>query len=745
MAQIINSLCQNNILARPGQPLCNHATNVALIASSFAEKFGLATILQSAGFLHDLGKSTPEFQEYLFDSNAKRGSVEHSALGAKNASSNASDIPHIAELLANTIASHHGLLYDYLTPHGDTPLHDKLDKTVLIADDSSMNLNLMRAEFNALIDKISNEDKAFGLSMITKLAYSCLVDADRLDAYHHEIGVMYSRPPIPDWDAVLSNLTHYLNLFNTNEAVSDITTFRKHVSDSCGEAGNKDRGIYKLEVPTGGGKTLASLRFALEHAKKHGLERIIYVIPYLSILSQTAKAIREALSADEHFVLEHHSNFLPDEPEHYKLNTDRWDAPIILTTQVQFLESIFSARGSDLRKLHHMANSILIFDEVQSLPVNCIHLFNSALHFLNHVCGSTMLLCTATQPLLDTVPRKLRFSQNSSIVTCGPLPKRNNICNAMKPGGYSYTELAAFVMDKHRRSTLIIVNTKAAAKFLYEELKQNGEPVLHLSTSMCGIHRDKVIEELRRRLRDNEPVLCVSTQLIEAGVDISLECVIRDVAGLDSIYQAAGRCNRHGEFGETKNVYVINIAGENLSKLPDIKIGAEITMRLFAEGSAEDLDAYYQYYFYARKDIMDYPIKGGGSIYDLLASNAQGRGAYKNRKDKFDTKPPALLAAIRSAAEAFYIIERGGKDVIVPYGEALELVEQYTKSYKDGEKRELLRKLGRFSVTLYPYQIEYLDKKGVLCPQEGLVVLEKGFYDSERGVDLEGQKDFLII
>ncbi len=257
-----------------------------------------------------------------------------------------------------------------------------------------------------------------------------------------------------------------------------------------------------LEVPTGGGKTLASVRFALEHARKHGLDRIIYVIPYLSILSQTAKEIRRALDADESTVLEHHSNFLvhPDEAENYKLHTDRWDAPIILTTQVQFLESIFSAKGSDLRKLHNMADSVLIFDEAQSVPVKCVHLFNGAVSFLNRVCSSTILLCTATQPLLDTVERPLVFSKKESVAVCDSQPKRYELKNEMKPGGHTYPELAAFVLDKHKSSTLVIVNTKAAAKALTEELAASGVQALHLSTNMCSAHRDDVIKELRRRL-----------------------------------------------------------------------------------------------------------------------------------------------------------------------------------------------------------------------------------------------------
>ena len=577
--------------------------------------------------------------------------------------------------------------------------------------------------------------------MLTKFVYSCLVDADRLDAYLFENGLEY-KPSNPDWDSFLARLVKKLGTF---DATSEIGAFRRQVSDSCAQAGAREQGIYKLEVPTGGGKTLASLRFALEHAKRHGLERVIYVIPYLSILSQTAQDIRHTLDADEFTVLEHHSGFLPDEPTYYKLQTDRWDAPVVLTTQVQFLESLFSARGSDLRKLHNMANSVIIFDEAQSLPVKCVHLFNGAINFLYSVCGSTILLCTATQPLLDKVNRPIRLSENPSLVQCGPLAKRTRVVSKIKADGYSYLELADFVRERHESSTLVIVNTKAAAKALYEELKDDEVAVLHLSTNMCAAHRDAVIAELRQRLKEREPILCISTQLIEAGVDISFACVIREVAGLDSIYQAAGRCNRHGEFEQVKDVYVVNISGQKLDKLPDIKIGAEITRWLFDEGRGDNIEEYYRRYFYARRGSTDYSIEGG-TLYDLLSHNKQGQHSYRGRKDKKGVPPPRMLAAIRSAADGFYVIDRGRMEVIVPYGRALELVSQYAAAAgDDAKRRRLLQTLGKYSVSLYQYQLDALEQSGALYAQDGLTILAGGFYDPERGVDLDGRHEFLYV
>ena len=741
----METILWNKAYARPGQLLSDHAKNVSTIAALYGSKIGLAELMRYIGFWHDYGKITVEFQNYIKPSNEnKRGHVKHSIYGAKHAYANKISIPLIAEIVSNVVASHHGSLYDNISPDGNTPILDRMATTEylsLATDCPDIDINVMKSELQSILSLIPTKDKPFYISMLIKFVYSCLIDADRLDAYFSESGDSYSNDK-PDWSMLLEKLTCKLEAYKIH---SEMDLLRKRVSESCLRSGSRDIGIYKLAAPTGSGKTLSSLRFALEHARLHNMDRIIYIIPYLSIISQTASEIRTVLNENDNVVLEHHSNFLADHPENYKLHTDRWDAPIIITTQVQFLESIFSASGSDLRKFHNMSRSILIFDEVQSLPIKCIHLFNEAIEFLHNVCECTILLCTATQPLLDTVKRPIVFSPNPSIAVSDAAPTLYNVVNSIIPGGYSYPELASFVIEKHNKSTLIIVNTKNAAKALHEVLIKNDILALHLSTNMCPAHRDHVISELRRRLDAGEPVICISTQLIEAGVNISLECVIREVAGLDSVLQAAGRCNRHGEYNEIKSVYIINIKGSNLSKLPDIKIGAETTQRLLAEGVI-DINLYYKYFFYQRQNIMDYPTRGGGTIYDLLSENIQGCGAYKPRTDKRqEASPPALRSAIRSASEEFYVIDRGRTDIIVPYGDGEELVSQYTAENNIVMKRKLLRAISKYSVSMYKYQIDELSKRGALYNNEGLIVLSRGFYNAERGVDFEGAHEFLYI
>lgn len=743
MQKSLNTEIWDAAFARRNQSLETHSSNVSKLAWEFAGKFGMEEFLRVAGYLHDFGKASPEWQEYFWKklNNEDVQTVPHSKDGARYGFAKANSFQHIAEILGNIIMAHHGELYDNISPDGETLLNDKLQvKTDIDAyKEFSIDLNLINNKFMNIINSDENADKPFFISMLTKLAYSCLVDADRLDAYLSESGETYSSVP-PDWDYFISKLEEKLCRLQAKSQL-EMSILRKKVSDDCKAAGLRNIGIYKLEVATGGGKTLASLRFALEHARQHKLDRIIYVIPYLSIISQAAKEIRDALGADENTILEHHSGFLPDDEKYYKLQTNRWSAPIILTTQVEFLESLFSAKGSDLRKLHNMASSVLIFDEAQSIPIKCIHLFNSAMNFLNTICKSTILLCTATQPPFGDVERRMNFSDKPSLTEYIEPPKRYEIKNKLKPCGYTYPELAKFVLEKHQNSTLIIVNTKNAAKLLYEELSVKNAIALHLSTNMCSAHRDDIIKEVRNRLDVRKPVICVSTQILEAGVDISAECVIRDLAGLDSIYQAAGRCNRHGELG-IKNVYVINIKDENLSKLPDIKTGANITRRLF-DDKDEDINLYYKHYFHSQKSQMDYNIEGG-SIYDLLSCNRQGQGAYKSRKDKQGIKPPVIWSAIRSAADEFCVIDKGRTDVIVHYGESTELLEEY-KSTKDiVRKRSILKQLGKYSVSLYKYQIDELRRNCAIDYQsyEGLNVLVSGFYDKVIGININYSFDF---
>lgn len=743
------------MIARPGQLLRKHLLNVAELAASFGGKANVSKLARSAGASHDWGKKTTEFQDYVRSQKnredaqrVRRSEAPHAPLSAKCAYDALAGVLPIAEIIANVVYAHHGALHDFISPGGDAVLADKLNAISGRADFSAgtdLGAKALLPEFQLALSGLHKEDLAFGASMLIKYAYSCLVDADRLDAYLFEAGKDYVPQQI-DWSPLCERLERHLGEIKDD---SEIAGIRRLVSEQCAGAAKRERGIYRLAVPTGGGKTLSGLRFALNHARLRRMDRIIYVIPYLSVTDQTAADIRKALGEYGDCVLEHHSNFLPDEPAFYKLHTGRWDAPIIITTQVQFLESIFSAKAGKLRKLHNMANAVIVFDEVQSLPIKCAHLFNGALNFLSGACGSTILLCTATQPALDKTERPVRLANKDerSIADCGDLfekLRRVNIVNALKPDGYTPEELASFVVDKFGVSTLAIMNTKGSALALYKALNsRSAAPLVYLSTNMCGAHRSDVIADLRRKLECKEPIICISTQLIEAGVNISFECAVRGIAGLDSIYQAAGRCNRHGEYGMPKPVYVVNVAGENLRRLPDIKAGAETTRRLFDENSAT-MEEFYRHHFYERRGEMDYnrPASAGGTLYDLLSDNRQGCAAYKNRGK---TQTVALRQALRTAGDEFCVIERGRAEVIVPYGDASQLVDKYRAEQKLDAKRRILRELGKYSVSLFEFQLKELEKHRALDynANDGLVMLNEYFYDEHFGVNLDGNSVFL--
>jgi len=389
---------------------------------------------------HDMGKLSAAFVSYLRENSTKdkqhlRGSVIHATQGAKyiydTALTNRGFLA-VAEMVALCITGHHGGLMDGISPVGDTPLRNRLSQdkrglhygevTAAFEQAGVMTvpveelLSTCRAELSAFIEscKVNQLNTAFMVHMLVKSLYSCLVDADRYNAYCFDSGKKPETQIVsPPWEELASRLEQYISAFSSTSAIAQI---RNDISQKCLKASVRQRGVYRLHVPTGGGKTLSSLRFAVNHAKMHRMERIIYVIPYLSVLEQTAHEIRKAFQYrdDEEFILEHHSNLTPPDDEEearsYRLFTDRWNQPIVITTMVQFLESVFSHRGSKLRKVHNLANSVFIFDEVQSLPIKCVHLFNDAMNYLHTFGRSTILLCTATQPLIDKVLMPIKLA-----------------------------------------------------------------------------------------------------------------------------------------------------------------------------------------------------------------------------------------------------------------------------------------------------------------------------------------------
>lgn len=521
-------------------------------------------------------------------------------------------------------------------------------------------------------------------------------------------------------------------------------------------AADKPTGIYRLSVPTGGGKTLSSLRFAVNHLIKHKKTRIIYIIPYLSIIEQTAQTLKTALELDKFdkkILLEHHSNVAQTEPNEDKdcqiLAAARWDSPIIVTTINRFLDMVMSAKASNLRRFHNMQDAVIIFDEIQSLPVRSINLFNEAASFLTKFLNTTVLLCTATQPLLDrTGKNNLTFSKDADLIDGAPQLqnslKRTNIV-IEKP--MTNAEFADFVCAKsiQNSSCLVIVNTKSCAADIYARVKSAaaGFKVFHLSTGMCMAHRIEVFGEVKKHLAAKDKLIVISTQLIEAGVDISFSCVIRALAGLDSVLQAAGRCNRNGESKSPKNVYAVPLREENLSKLPDIKIGKDIMIRLADEHSGGDflsealLTQYYDYYFFKRRDAMDFRVDEGVSVYEMLSLNRAGTGNYKNINGA--AFPYCFSYAFKRASDEYYTIADNTVAVVVQYKESKRLIEEFLSADKLHKKIDIIKQLEKFSISLYiDTQLRQLERNRAIrmidSDNFGVLILDKDCYSDEIGL-----------
>ncbi len=609
------------------QPLVTHLVEVGEIAALLARKIELEDAGKIVGLLHDFGKFSTEFQTYIesatgilkcsddgyVDFDGLKGKIDHSSAGAQWIWENCQKWGErgqlVGQVLALCIASHHSGLIDCLRPDGENGFssrmrkpdnktnkdeclesapQDYIEKLDVLASKDLIQSVLMQLQKvgqvgDLMLDKPLRD---FNLGFFSRMLFSCLIDADRIsssDFEYPENTQHRSNSPV-DWEIPVNRLEQAIMELKGENAIDAL---RRDVSETCRRRAPEAQGVYTLTVPTGGGKTYASLRFALHHAKQHKLDRIIYIIPFTSIIEQNAAAIREVLecSSDEYpWILEQHSSLEPEQQNwHSKLVSENWDAPIVMTTMVQFLEVLFAGGTRGVRKMHQLANSVLIFDEIQTLPIKCTHLFCNALNYLTNFCNTSAMLCTATQPLLDRLksPEKGQLTipkENELVSDVAKLFEdlnRVKVVPKLRPGGWSCEQIAALALGEFnkRGSCLIIVNTKAWARQMYQALRpaieDSKDALFQLSTSLCPAHRKKTLAKIRKRLELNLPVLCVSTQLIEAGVDVDFSSVIRFLAGLDSIAQAAGRCNRNN-VRKTGTVYVLNPHEERIDLLEDI-------------------------------------------------------------------------------------------------------------------------------------------------------------------------------
>lgn len=737
------------------QTVAEHLTETAKLAESFANKIGLGKCGQLMGLFHDFGKYSDEFQKRINENGAK---CDHSTVGAQ-VLRDILEKDTVSDVIELCVMAHHGGLFNMLeVTEGTSAFQDRLFKQMnkeVICRRGAEQVETAKAVEAVLSDEVSEmyqklkglnaentSEFMFFQSLLTKFLYSCLIDADRLNTIQFPTGKV--ELPRVSWTELAQVVDAKVASFES----TPLNEVRAEIYTRCKEVGSEAQRIFKLNAPTGGGKTLASLRFAVEQAKTHNLERIIYVLPYTAIIEQNAQVVRDILKEsgiDTQVLLESHSNIdISDEADYTRRGlTSNWETQIVFTTIVSFYESIFAGGTKNIRRLHNMANSVIIFDEVQSLPIKLIHMSNMLMRFLQEVCGSTILLCSATQPLLDKIKNeKRRLTPAKNIVdTQYPVLERVEIINRLCNTGYSNSQIAQMVYTELEQvnNALVVVNTRRAARELYDELSLSGYKVYHLSTYLCAAHRSKIIQCIKDDLANNERVICVATQLIEAGVDIDFACVFRMIAGLDSIIQCAGRCNREGKLEDANGnlvkgkVYIVNSDTENTDSLKDIREGQEVLKRVLRECgevlSDRAIELYYKYYFYNRHNDMAYNVtsKAVGittDLFELFSKNQVSVNQYR-RENKIDF-PYKLRQAFGTVGTNFKVINNEQIGLIVPYDKGKDIIANLDTM----TPAEILRNAQRYTVNVFKDKLKELPVEY----KYGVCYVTEDYYDDVTGL-----------
>lgn len=690
------------------QKLIEHLTGVSKRAAAFAEGFGAREHARRTGMLHDIGKYSAAAQKRQRDPE-HIAKVDHATAGAQEAK-------RLGDLAAAfAIAGHHGGLPDpgtrvsadasTLYARLNKPLTGELDPSNWRSEQETTTGDV----FPAWFQQVPRSRMGFVNAMYTRMLYSCLVDADYLDTEAFMTCKEVERDRGEALPALLEKLRSYVEPWLAVEGAG-LNRVRSDLLRACLQGGEREQGLYTMTIPTGGGKTVSSLAFALSHAMQHGMKRVIYVVPYTSIIEQNAEVFRQILGEEN--VLEHHANVDMDDEENnlHRLAAENWNSPVVVTTAVQFFESLFAAKPSRCRKLHNITNAVVIFDEAQMLPVPYLRPCVNAIAELVQHYGATAVLCTATQPALEGV-----------LTQYAPELKPQEICSGtsvlfeafrrtkiVRDGVQTQAELANRLAENEQ--VLCIVNLRRTAQEIFGLLPEEGR--FHLSTLMTPEHRMRKLDEIRQRLKAGLPCRVVSTSLIEAGVDVDFPEVWRELAGLDSILQAAGRCNREGKRPiENSLVHVFQLEGAAPRMIRQNVAATERVVAEFADIAAPDaIEAYFRELFYVLKSNDALDAKG-----ILRMSDGQ---------------------QFRTIAKEFKLIEEETVPVYVPAPENAHLLVRL----RAGEvSRGLLRKLGRYAVNVRPAQLKALQESRSVENCDGFAILtDTRQYNEDCGLSLEG-------
>ncbi len=688
------------------QPLSEHLRSVASMARDFAARFGAGDVAWATGLYHDIGKYSSEFQRRLLDSRIR---VDHSTAGASVVFEK---FGPLGRLMAYTIAGHHsGLPNGGGAEESDLFYRVRHKKLAEFGSYSSEITHSGEVHLPSLRPQENNR-RGFTLAFFTRMLFSCLTDADCLDAEAFgDPKTAGLRGPWGPLESLEGRLTERIREITSTASCSLVNDKRGEVLCDCLTAAQKPRGLFTLTVPTGGAKTLSSLAFALKHARLHGLTRVIYVIPFTSIIEQNADVFRKALG--DNVVLEHHSNVAPPEGRSdvwrtpLALAEENWDAPVVVTTNVQFFESLYSSRPSRCRKLHNIANSVVILDEAQMLPVELLRPCVAAVCELVNNYGTTVVLCSATQPALeDLIPVCIRVRE----IARDPKALYCALKRVIVHDIGVVTNEAIVAHLRQREQVMCIVNTRAHAREVFQLLGK-GDGHYHLSAAMYPRHRHQCLQEIRNRLQEGLPCRVVSTQLIEAGVDVDFPVVLRAIAGLDSIAQAAGRCNREGK-SKCGQVYVFSPAeGEGMSHLWFKRTAAIAAGIMKHECDPLSLGAINQYfrqlYFYERGAVL-----GSGASDGLDRHNILGR---------FETGAKSLDFPFREVEQLFKVIGDETVGVVVPGDLGCQTTLEEVRLF--GISRIRARRLQQYMVSVRTWELGQLQNAGLLEEVGGLPVL----------------------
>ena len=689
------------------QTLKDHLEGTARLAEGFAGQFGKSDWGYCCGLLHDIGKYSEAFQKKIWEDGSQR--VDHATAGAKVCAEKAG----LYRFMSYCIAGHHAGLPDTGSSIDTEGSSLEARKKKKIPDYQAYRTEIEIPDITSLpFDAQAAENPNFSMSVFIRMLYSCLVDADFLDTECFMKNGETERNPGEPMEVLFKRLEEHIAGWLGSSEEDTINGRRTEILKNCLQMGTMKPGIFRLTVPTGGGKTIASLAFALRHAVENGMNRIIYVIPYTSIIEQNAEVFRGILGAQN--VLENHHNVDyadSDELKPMQMAAENWDKPVVVTTNVQFFESLFANKSSRCRKLHNIAGSVIIFDEAQMLPNDYLKPCTAMMEELAANYRSTVVLCTATQPALasffpasrkiaELCPRmeeQFRFFQRTVFQNIGRVSEEN------------LTERLSGECQ-----ALCIVNTRRRAQSLYLSLK--GDGVYHLSTTMYPVHRRRILEEIRKRLKMGEKCLVISTSLVEAGVDLDFQSIYRQLAGIDSMIQAAGRCNREGKRRADESIVRI-FQFEEKENIPEQRQQIEVAEILLTEQreihSLECVEEYFKRLYHFRGESLD----------------------KKKIMDEFS----GMVYNFAKVGKEFRLIEEHTKTIFVGREEAAK--ELLFQLKYQGYTRTGMRKAGQYCIQVYDRDFDAVYGAGMIRPvseelEDFYELIDMEAYTDEMGLHL---------